>query len=558
MQQDKKLNIDTTSLFQNVSKVIYKSKLEPGTLKKAKVNIRKLAKYLNISEQETIIFTIIYIQNMAGFGVDSRFLTEFLGLELHQFIDIKESVDGLLEKRLVTTEMSIGINKRRSRIAYDEMIVNVDILEAITAGKPINEQLTKSLDVYQFCQRVSDMIEERSERQLDTSTLLYLTEKLENENLQLPAIRALHEMKFSVDARILLYEMVDDLVAMRTGVTSLEATIRDIYDNTRYRVTKIREIIELENELVKTDMISVQSGGFLNDACVSLTEKSLNLIIGEDSKIFTQKAYSRDLLKSNKLTEKALFFDEKLSAEIDFFKNALRNENYISLQQRLQEMNLIKGVTAIFYGSPGTGKTETVYQIAKETGRDIYPVDISQVKSKWFGDSEKRIKSIFSTYKMICKSSDLTPILLFNEADGVLSKRKENQHSPTSQTENAIQNIILDEMETFEGILIATTNLVNNLDKAFERRFIFKIEFNKPNTEIKKLIWQNKLSWLDNEQAELLAAKFTFTGGEIDNVVRKATLNYVLTGQHPNIDNLLEYCENEKFSKMTGRKVGYS
>ena len=107
---------------------------------------------------------------------------------------------------------------------------------------------------------------------------------------------------------------------------------------------------------------------------------------------------------------------------------------------------------------------------------------------------EKKIKEVFTDYKELCnKMKKLkcgrTPILLFNECDAVFSKRKDISYSNTAQTENSIQNIILEEMENLEGILIASTNLTDNLDPAFERRFLFKIQFENPSVEAKKAIW---------------------------------------------------------------------
>lgn len=125
-----------------------------------------------------------------------------------------------------------------------------------------------------------------------------------------------------------------------------------------------------------------------------------------------------------------------------------------------------------FYGTPGTGKTETVLQIARKTGRDLIQVNVSEVKSMWVGESEKNIKGIFDDYKQKVKQSVKAPILLFNEADAIIGKRQVGAERAVEKMENSIQNIILQEIEQLDGILIATTNLAENMDKAFERRFL--------------------------------------------------------------------------------------
>ena len=195
-------------------------------------------------------------------------------------------------------------------------------------------------------------------------------------------------------------------------------------------------------------------------------------------------------------------------------------------------------------------------QIAKATGRAIYHVDISSTKSCWFGESEKLIKAVFKKYEDICEHSEKRPILLFNEADGIFSKRKGTDSSNVAQTENTIQNIILEEMERLDGILVATTNMAENLDGAFERRFLFKIKFEKPSFEARKSIWLSKIPSLSDEDARALADAFTFTGGEIDNIVRKATIVEVLNGSEPSLHELKRLCREEKMHGNTAR-IGF-
>ena len=125
------------------------------------------------------------------------------------------------------------------------------------------------------------------------------------------------------------------------------------------------------------------------------------------------------------------------------------------------------------------------------------------------------------------------------------------------QTENTIQNIILEEMEKLEGILIATTNLADNLDKAFERRFLFKIRFDKPSAEAKKNIWLDKLPSISAADAEYLASGYDFSGGEIDNIVRKVTMMEVIDGRTPSMEEICRLCGEEKLGKPRA-KIGFA
>ena len=183
---------------------------------------------------------------------------------------------------------------------------------------------------------------------------------------------------------------------------------------------------------------------------------------------------------------------------------------------------------------------------------------MTKLKSKWVGESEKSVRGVFRMYRSLCKNSEKAPILLFNEADAIFSKRIENVEQSVDQMNNAIQNIILEEMESIDGILIATTNLLTNLDPAFERRFIFKVEFKLPEKDSRAKIWKSMIPSLSEEDAVSLAERFTFSGGNIENIARKSTVEYVLSGNHPTLSSLETYCEEEILKRKEKRnKIGF-
>lgn len=263
------------------------------------------------------------------------------------------------------------------------------------------------------------------------------------------------------------------------------------------------------------------------------------------SKNRTQKKSNRDLKSFALIKEKALFFNDSEQAQIERLTSLLSQDNLPGIQKRLEEQGMRKGFACLFYGGPGTGKTETVLQIARKTGRDIMQIDIAGLRDKWVGESEKNIKAVFANYRELCKNAEVIPILFFNEADGIFGKRTQNIERSVEKMDNAMQNIILQEIEDLEGILIATTNLTQNLDSAFERRFLFKVEFHKPDTEVKAKIWCSMLKNISEEDAHSLAKKFDFSGGQIENIARKRTIDFILSGEYAGIEAIEDYCRNE-------------
>ena len=298
-------------------------------------------------------------------------------------------------------------------------------------------------------------------------------------------------------------------------------------------------------------------------ATLQLTEKGKELFLEDDFELFSDTTVrEKGILAPDQIKEKKLFYSDELERQLRLFRQNLEEERFVEIQKRLDEKALPKGVIALFHGLPGTGKTESALQIARATGRAVCHVDISAAKTCWYGESQKLIKRIFTNYKRICEKEKLKPILLFNEADALFTRRMDlsgvNGSSSVAQTENAIQNIILEEMEKLDGIMIATTNMIDNLDSAFARRFLFKIKFGQPTVEAKKAIWHDKLEWLSEEECTHLAQRFDFSGGEIDNIVRKVTMSEVLDGVRPDLAGIEELCRHEKIDgKNSSENIGF-
>ena len=271
-----------------------------------------------------------------------------------------------------------------------------------------------------------------------------------------------------------------------------------------------------------------------------------------------QVPHMNGLKKCKDITPKALFYNKREEVEVFRLKSILSQEQLPLIKQRLADKGMRTGICILMYGGPGTGKTATAYELARQTGRDIIQVEVTDFKDKWVGESESKLKAIFDKYRTLCRNSETTPILFLNEGDAILSKRSTNVERSVDQMANALQNILLEEMENLEGIMIVTTNLTANLDKAFERRFIFKLQFDKPEKEVKARIWQSMIGELSDDDSMALAGMFDISGGEIENIARKATMEYVLTGNVPNFDMVVEFAKGEKLNHTARPVVGFN
>ncbi|MCR5189218.1 MAG: ATP-binding protein [Treponema sp.] len=385
--------------------------------------------------------------------------------------------------------------------------------------------------------------------------------EMEDRHSYIPLAVRCKEFFYDDKIRFMFYDLCNDcLLGCYTALTSV---IENIYENNE-SIMVAREFLDEKHFLQEKGFTEFKDKGSLIDATLTLTEKGKKFFLGEDYDLYLKKDIDKRLKNPEDIPAKKLFYNEENGKQIDEVTKALSQSKYKAIQKRLSEKALPKGIAIILHGAPGCGKTETVYQLAKKTGRAIMQVDISNTKSCWFGESEKMIKQVFSDYKEVCKKSEKeknghTPILFINECDAIFSKRKDISASNSQQVENTIQNIILEEMEKLEGILIATTNLIDNLDPAFERRFLFKIRFENPSLEAKEAIWKNRFKWITQGQAQDLARNYNFSGGEIENIVRKAEMKEIVSGSRPLFSDIEDMCRVEKItSNTTNKPLGFA
>ena len=334
---------------------------------------------------------------------------------------------------------------------------------------------------------------------------------------------------------------------------------RKLYGDLAVYRTQRKALALGTNGLIKNGLLRIaRSGEQRTKDSYELTPWVVNVMLGE-LELETATSSTQDIIDHTSITAKQLYYNEKEKVAIDQLAALLQPARFDEVRNELVNQGFRKGFACLFHGAPGTGKTETVLQLARATGRNLMQVNISDIKSMWVGESEKNIKAIFTRYRRLVEESEVAPILLFNEADAIIGKRLENVQRSVDKMENSMQNIILEEIEKLDGILIATTNLTCNMDPAFERRFLYKIEFEKPSVQVKSAIWQTMLAGLSDEDAAVLASKYDFSGGQIENIARKSVVSKIITGEDFTLNSLIGHCDTEAMDKYGSnrRRIGF-
>lgn len=404
------------------------------------------------------------------------------------------------------------------------------------------------------------IITARCNQRIDYETLSMRIEDLMKQNSELQMIKRFRtkEGQLTSEEKTLLFWMCNMVVCL--GFESIVPdNFRKLYDDLVVFRMQRKSLALGTSGLVKSGLVRVaRSGEQRAKNSYELTPWVINVMLGE-LELDTATSSTQDIIDHTSIVAKQLYYNHREQRAVDQLAELLQPARFAEVRDELARQGFRQGFACLFHGAPGTGKTETALQLARLTGRNLMQVNISDIKSMWVGESEKNIKAIFTRYRRLVEESEVAPILLFNEADAIIGKRLESVQRSVDKMENSMQNIILEEIEKLDGILIATTNLTSNIDTAFERRFIYKIEFEKPTVEVKSDIWQTMLAGLADEDAYVLASSYDFSGGQIENVARKSVVSKIITGEDFTLETLIEHCDTEVMDRRGSnrRRIGF-
>jgi hypothetical protein len=437
--------------------------------------------------------------------------------------------------------------------------LHAEVMENLLFKRPVTIPSPKKIgDAYDLLKEMKDLLDWRNKEKMPPFRMFKKAEALWAANGQIPLVKNWQQFNLTTPEYFAFGAIIWDFLMGSDG-TNLESLVNEMFDYSSESVRFSQSILREQNGLIKKNLVEMNGAVWGNHVELNLTDLAIEWLQEQEIQLTKKRVLARqDVLQFDQIPEKKLFFDSELQQKLGLIEQTLSPEHLPRIRERLQGKNMPEGISMLFYGPPGTGKTESVLQIARKTGRSVMWVDMSNTKSMFYGESEKKISAIFRNYKEYAENSDTLPILLFNEADALFSTRNKQASSPVTQTENAIQNILLEKMEKFTGILMATTNLEGNLDPAFDRRFLHKVAFFEPDLRIRINILRDKIPQLEEASAALLAGQFHFSGGMIENLARKCEMYEILNGQFPNSEELLQFAaEEESMRKKDHKPIGF-
>lgn len=544
----KKVKKDLLYHMEKVVEELKDSQLSKEFFKKAATHIRYVSKKLDMTQEQSVLMSL-FIDKSDDNCIYISELAEYMKCRTVRIIRYMPDIDELERRGLVRCSRS------ERRPSYR---VPIEVINTFKNDENYIPRNIHDLTCSDLFAELQDIFMERDDCELTYEGTVEKVKYL---------LECNRHLVFT--SRILGYSIDDDdlcllMLFCHLFVNNTDDRIRfhDIeflYKDTR-RFSGLKCGLQCEEHILQEEKLIEFSGedGFKDRDTFKMTSEAKSFLFPE-LKIPSMDKKRGDMIRHEDIFPKQLFYDKSITAQIQELGGLLDEKHYKDVYSRLKANGFRSGFTCLFYGAPGTGKTETVLQLARQTGRDIVQVNVSEIKSMWVGESEKNIKNLFDLYRQKVKEMAIAPILLFNEADAIIGKRQEGAEHAVDKMENSIQNIILQEMESLEGILIATTNLAQNMDKAFERRFLYKIKFTKPTLEARTAIWKSMIPSLSEEIAHALANKYDFSGGQIENIARHYAIDNILHGAKAGeLATLTEHCDNERLEKNgIKRRIGF-
>ena len=515
--------------------------------------IAYLQERLNLSRIQVLILTAVlyYSAKHSGRKCDMDDLANLLHMHPLRVLQLREEFCAL-------DELGYIVNYQ-NKDGWSLSMVG-EALESLAMDIPFDLQILKLESNFDFLCKANRFIKE-GHRYDEAGTIAKNINRLMKQNQHLAVVQNLQNIKDEADMWFMLLMMTTLAIEEDSYVNA-----RDLAQMLSERTVRIilKQIMDNKHPFAKQGYIELRNqAGQVQQGEWVLSQEGWLAMLGNqeevESIIPTEEDENINMLTSYKqLAQRPLYFSDKTEEQVQTLTNLLHEEQLAKVRQALKTHNMPLGFCCLFYGAPGTGKTELVQQLAIATQRDLFQVNIATLRDKYVGESEKQLKRIFDKYRSLVRTQEHAPILFFNEADAIFGNRMENTQRSVDKMENALQNIILQEMEVLDGIMICTTNLTSCLDKAFDRRFIYKVEFEKPTNQARKLIWQSMLSSLNDEQATELANRFDFSGGQIQNISRKQVINAIFSGKDElDYDQIKLDCQNESISRNSRGKVGF-
>lgn len=395
-----------TSSLNRVLSAIKEKGIYDFDIQRIDADLDCINRLLGTNNLQSILVTCILESSFSRTGTSVKQICNLLKCSNIDFIQYSNELDDLIRRRMIKQNTTMGPFSESN--GY---VVSQEVIEAIKAEKPYVEEPTTGLDPEVFFDRVGKLFIESCDDRFRAEELKSSIEDLVKKNEHLVFCKALSEYDFT-NCECLEYLLFmamcanyvnqgtdsfpkDNLLSFIGATTSLRSAYMTIR-NGRMMIQQ-KGLVEYGND-----------NGMADTDSFFLTDYSKDKFFTDFDIELDVRKTCPDIIHADLIVARNLYYNEPVLKQVKRLSEILEDSHFKEIQSRLEAASMRKGFNCLFYGAPGTGKTETVYQLAKKSGRDILQIDLSKLKSKWVGESEKTVRAIFRYYQWLVKHSNLS------------------------------------------------------------------------------------------------------------------------------------------------------
>jgi hypothetical protein len=477
----------------------------------------------NIIETETKNMFVQYLTNKQNSAETEINISQLINEKVLKQHD-KKSIKCLFEL-ILSNQIELGKNKR---FPYD---FNIKLAN--------NEMKNKEVSI-STCIELFDLYSKEISNKVVWSDFEKVTSNVFSEYRICIEIT---KLKLSIPEIKLLFKTISGFLMGQHPVF-----LNDVHLNVKELIDLSLLLIDEKNPLIEHDLIRVQVDQDGVSIRTSITKKTLSIIgnLTPNTKLHIPSMIKDtlfEIIKCDDIEEVNLHYSDTINSTF---------HDFCALSEKISKD---ENLSMLLHGDPGTGKTEFAKQVAKNVNGTLYQLNFPHIQSKWIGETEKNIRRVFNAYQDAWQKSKSPIILLINEADGLMNKRVTVNTSNDSFA-NQVQTELLEQLEKFKGVIIATTNLLRNIDSAFHRRFLFKCEIHAPEVNMRNSYLKRSLIYpLLNASQITILNNTPFTIAEMKNMEQKIQLiQRIRKLSAADIDTLFVH---EGLIKNTSKAIGY-
>lgn len=510
-----------------------------------------LTNLLGINTTELAIFCLIVESTILQDLISANDFLKMYDNKISKMKWVNDALDVLIKKGFIVSVQG----ERQFRNQHKKGYKVAENMYAVLMSNDFSKLEQSQVSTFtEFVNRIGELLAQRSEDDFDAQTFLMLFRREYYAPAKIKELEWIRAFGLT-DYEALMYFILISFFLEKHEGADLDYLITEVESNRAKQKTMRNKVLNGSSGLIKNELLYLEECDLVLDEYVRLSEKSIKALFPEQLKLSKKKIFdTASTLESMDIKEESLFYNSKEREQIQTLYEVLQPTFYDVLTQKLREHHMAEGVCILFDGYSGTGKTATAHQLAKATSRALFHVNTEKITDKWLGNTEKNVKKIFDEYRDFSQKCDQTPILLFNE-DSIFSNRVQVSAS-IDRTHNSMQNLLLEQMENFQGIMIVTTNAADRWDKAFERRFLYRVFFDKPSTSTQFAIMSKAFPEFNPVALQSLLQRYPLNGGQISNVRKKYFIQSIISSSKTSVELLEKICL-EEVGQKTNLKLGF-